>query len=384
MNLKRINRFFSKVTPSERGKRPFIRSVISQKEGMKHILINSMFLLFAFLVSCKEQDQAEQSADNRKQMQFDLPVSIPSMTEFDSISTPNAPRRITRKIKKDKEGNLLFAAYEDIIRFDGKSFTSIPKQQGMDSFDAFDVLEDSKGDIWIASTHFGLFRANGESLTHFTTDDGLAHNRSMSVYEDKAGNIWIGGQGGASYYDGKSFRNFTTKEGLSHNDVNTIMEDRTGKIWFGTRGNLCVYDPSSSLMPAEKRFTEVRNDRGMPFTNVWSIIEDQKGNIWIGGQGLWRHNGSSFTKITTDFVTAVYEDKKGNIWTSSPDGVLSRYDPKSLLNSKAMAVQIFKGSGMFFGISEDKDGNIWVGTLRGVFRYDGNTINYFNDNKSHD
>jgi len=50
----------------------------------------------------------------------------------------------SRKIKKDKEGNLLIAAYEDIIRYDGKSFTNFPKQRELDSFDAFDVLEEKK------------------------------------------------------------------------------------------------------------------------------------------------------------------------------------------------------------------------------------------------
>ncbi len=348
----------------------------------KCLQIYVVAILFIFLASCKGKNRTEQLNKNISHKEIGLLESTHPIQKVDTIWISNAPSRITRKIKKDKEGNLLFAAYEDIIRYDGESFTNFTKEEGLESYDAFDVLEDKKGNIWIASTRFGVFRHDGKSLTRFTTDDGLLHNRSMCIYEDKAGNIWIGGLGGASCYDGKSFRNFTTNEGLSHNDVNIIMEDNTGKIWFGTRGNLCVYTPSSSLKSAEKTFTEIRNNQGLPFTNVWSIIEDKKGNIWIGGgDGLWRYDGLSFKNFSTEFVICVYEDKKGNIWVTNSEEGLIRYDEKTLLNEKATAVQIFNGRG-FLGITEDKDGGIWVGKLDGVFRYDGKSINYFRDEQS--
>ena len=346
----------------------------------KHIGVYSVFLLLIILVSCKGQYKTDQPKEVQNQLGSDLLNSISTISESDTITILNAPHRITRKIKNDKEGNILIAAFQDIIRFDGKSFTKIPKQKELDSYDAFDVLEDKEGNIWMASTHFGVFRHDGKSLTNFTTNDGLADNRNMCIYEDKVGNIWIGGQGGASRYDGESFQNFTTNEGLTHNDVNIILEDKTGKVWFGTRGTVCVYDPSSLLNPTEKAFTEIRNEQGKPFTNVWSIIEDKKGNIWIGGAvGLWRYNGRSYKNFTTEFVVSIFEDKKGNIWTNNNAGILTLYDEKTLLNDQATIRQIFKGRGMSFGISEDKEGNIWVGTLNGVYRYDGKTINYFKD-----
>lgn len=345
----------------------------------KNKLIYTVFLLFAFIISCKGQNQPEQTKDSHNsyldQLGNDLFGSNSVITDFNIISIPNAPSRITRKIRQDNDGNLLFAAYEDILQYDGKSFTNFTKEAGLDSCDAFDVMEDTKGNIWIASTHLGAFRYDGQSFTHFTPDDGLAHIRTMCLYEDRAGNIWIGTQGGASCYNGKSFRSFTTKEGMTHNDINTIMEDKTGKIWFGTRGTACVYDPSTST------FTEIKNDDGRPFENVWSIVEDKNGNIWLSSGGLWLYDGLSFTKMTTESGNSIYEDKKGNIWFthSPPDNksALSRFDEKALQNKKPIATQIFKGDGMFLGISEDKDGNIWVGGGDGAWCYYGKTVTYF-------
>jgi hypothetical protein len=88
----------------------------------------------------------------------------------------------------------LFAAYEDIIRYDGVSFTRFTKKEELDSYDAFDVWEDKNGSIWIVSTHFGVFqypesaelKIGGKVFNHFTTKNGLSHDRSMCIYEDMA------------------------------------------------------------------------------------------------------------------------------------------------------------------------------------------------------
>lgn len=345
------------------------------------IQIYSLLLLFVFLASCQRAAQTDQPKDSISQVESDLSAADSGLVGSNNTTSPYGPTTITRKIKYDKDGNLLIAAYEGIIQYDGNSFSNFTKDAGLDSCYAFDVLEDQQGNIWIASDQAGAFRYDGKSFTNFTINDGLAHNRNICLYEDKAGNIWIGGQGGVSRYDGKSFTNFTTKDGLPHNDVGVIMEDKTGKFWFGTRDDAALYDG--------KTFTKLTNEEGVPFKGIVSIIEDKKGNIWLGGKdGLWRYNGSSFINYTTDFVGYIYEDKKGNIWTTTDawtnkdhpnphKWVLSRYDEESLMNEKASVTQIRTDEGMFFGILEDKEGSIWVGTLNGVYRYDGNTFNDF-------
>ncbi|MBT8220076.1 MAG: histidine kinase [Bacteroidia bacterium] len=297
------------------------------------------------------------------------------------------PTTITRSIKQDKQGNLLLASYEGIMRFDGSSFVNITKEAGLDTCYAFDVLEDTKGNIWIASNLLGAFRYDGKDFTQFTTKEGLAHDRLLQVYEDQNGKIWFTTQDGLSCYDPESgqFQNLTTKEGLTNNDVNCILQDRLGKYWIGTRGDACLYDGNT--------FTKLTDEEGQPFQSVVSIIEDQKGNIWLGGKdGLWRYNPnldqSAITKFTSIGVTCVFEDNQGNIWTntngwidkqqSNPHSwVLSRYDEQTLSKKAPAPTQIHKAKGMFFGIFEDKNEHIWVGTLDGVFRYDVNTINHF-------
>lgn len=330
----------------------------------KYVQLYPLFLLFVLCISCQGQ--------NKKYLPKDTINS-----ESKNVNITNSPKRITRTIKQDRNGNIWFASWDGIIKYNGNSFTNITSNVSLSRF--FTVLEDRKGNFWFGSIGSGVYYYDGKSFQNFTTKEGLANNRVTAIYEDKKGDIWFGTEGGASCYNGKSFRNFTTREGLPDNDVNAIIEDETGKFWFGTRGDACFYDG--------KAFTIFTNKDGITFKNVRHIIEDKKGAIWLGGaDGLWRYDGSTFRNFTQKFVGYIYEDKKGTIWTSSESATnhgwaLSRYDGTSLTNEKATVTEIKTEQGMFFGILEDSDGSIWVGTLNGVYRYDGETFTDFKENE---
>jgi ligand-binding sensor domain-containing protein len=331
---------------------------------MNYTHIFTLFLMLGFCSSCGQNQRKGQE--------------IIINSENKGVITAHGPKWITRNVIQDRQGNIWIAAFDGIFRYDGKSFTNITSKVSSARF--FSILEDRKGNFWFGSIGSGVYYYDGKSFQNFTTKDGLAGNNVTCIYEDKTGNVWFG----ASRYDGESFRNFTTKDGLSNNDVNSVIEDKTGKFWFATRGDTFVYDG--------KTFTVFTHD-GKPFTNVRSMIEDKKGNIWLGGaNGLWRYDGSTFTNFTQKFVGHVIEDKKGNIWTSSESAegpawvgsetgniqawALSRYDGKSLSNTKPTVSEI-KNKGMIFGILEDDKGSIWFGAFDGVHRYDGKTITEF-------
>lgn len=344
----------------------------------KHIGLFVYLLTLGYCTSCNPQNKTELSKDK-----------IESESKY--FYTSDSPISIVRNIEQDRNGNLWIASWEGIFRYDGKAFINVTSDLTSSRF--FFVFEDSNGNMWFGSIGSGVYHFNGKSLStgqaefqNFTTKDGLLNNDVVSIYEDKAGNIWFGVFGGASRYDGKSFQNYIINENEMNEDltgktfserppyeVNAIIEDKTGKFWFATRGNTFVFDG--------KAFSSVTH-LGKSFTNVRSIIQDLKGNIWLGGSdGLWRYDGSTYSNITKEFVGYIYEDKKGNIWTSSKtsqDWALSRYNEKALLNKIAVVPEvILANEGMIFGIRESNDGSIWFGTLNGVYRFDGKSVNDF-------
>ena len=150
-------------------------------------------------------------------------------------------------ILEDKAGNFWFGGRCNVgvFRFDGKTLTNL-KPNG-DNW-AWPVLQDKKGNIWFSNWK-GAYRYDGKSFTSFTKNDGLSSDAVTRIIEDKKGNLWFGGlnedddlgfgnSGGMCRYDGKTFTCFTTKDGLRNNDIWTILEDKTGNIWIGTRGTI--------------------------------------------------------------------------------------------------------------------------------------------------
>lgn len=378
--------------------------------------ISGLLFIFIFCASCKEQNQTNPPQENIIKGPY-------SETQLKDAETSKVPVSMVRNVRQASNGDILIASYLGVFRYDarlptravsegndgvghGTSFTNVTISIPSPSF--WDVLEDRKGNLWFATRDSGVYLLPSGQTTfqHFTTKQGLASNYgTIHLYEDQAGNIWFGTVHGAYRYDArlndgvgkeKSLRKFTTKDGLPNNDINTIMEDKTGKLWFGTRGDLSVYDG--------KTFTVLKNKEGKTFTNVWGITEDRKGNIWFGAtiiedkkgdtsfvsQGLWRYDGSTFTKVSQKGAYAIIQDKNGNIWTTGADepfGIgqvwsLSRYEQKSLYNEKPVVTEIWSKGPALLGILEAKDGNIWFGSMEGVYRYDGKTITDFKDKET--
>lgn len=299
-----------------------------------------------------------------------------SESQLKEVANSKVPVSMVRNVRKAKNGDILIASYVGVYRYDGTSFTNITSTIEWPTF--WDVLEDRKGNLWLASQDSGVyFQPAGQTgFKLFTAKDGTGISSALHIYEDRAGNIWFG----ASRYDGKSFRTCTTKDGFPSNNIRLLLEDKTGKLWFGAQGeNMFVYD--------DETFTVLKNEDGKAFKNVWSIIEDRKGNIWFGDvDGLWRYDGNSYTKVSQRGGYAIIEDRKGNIWTTGdanpldgPDNLwsLSRYDQKSLYDKEPTVTEIMSGQRGLLGLLEANDGSIWFGSYSGVYRYDGKIITDF-------
>jgi ligand-binding sensor domain-containing protein len=359
---------------------------------MKYTCVFAFCLMLAFYSSCVQKQNGNAKEDVKPR------TANYSESQLREADTAKVPISMVRNVKRARNGDILVASYLGVFRYNGSSFTNISRAISSAPFASFwDVLEDSKGNLWFGTKDSGVYYYNGQSYQHFTTKDGLGSNMALHIYEDRAGNIWLGTGGGASRYDGKSFRNFTMKDGLPSNDINTFMEDKTGKLWIGTRGDACYYDG--------KTFTVLRNKNGQAYHNVWAIIEDSKGHIWFGGSivkdrkgstlyldaGIWRYDGRTITKVSNRTVFAMIADKKGNIWTTgeaNPFGPgtwkLLRYEEKHLYGKEPVVTEIMSIENMLCGMVEANDGSIWFGSGAGVYRYDGKTITDFKtatDNK---
>lgn len=156
---------------------------------------------------------------------------------------------------------------------------------------ASSMLQDKKGNIWFA-TFFGLSRFDGKTFSH------IPYTNFSSVYsmlEDKSGKLWLSTREGVYCYDGKAFTSFLDNQsvinsnGLRLERVNRMLEDKHGNIWFATCAEgVCRYDGKSKInyKPNDEEY-------------FCGLLEDKNGNIWVGGRnkGVWRYEGETFTNI---------------------------------------------------------------------------------------
>lgn len=307
------------------------------------------------------------------------------------------PVSLTRHILQDRKGNMWFATWQGIMKYDGKVFTNYTLKENLIHFHVFSIMEDSSGNLWFGTIGGGVYKYDGKTFTLFTSNDGLVDDLIVYIMEDRTGDIWFATDKGISRMDvlgrpsvlttKKRFTTYTTASGLTGNRVNTIMQDKKGKIWIGTSTGVSTYDGIA--------FSNFVIKKDMPFTNVWSIKEDKKGKIWIGGQdGLYRYDPTvtgekAFTKLVHNFTGSVFEDKAGVIWfnigepsTSYVKGGWFNIVEPSTLYAKGvykydgiMITKIIEEGGS--EVSGDRSGNIWFGTSQGPVRYDGKNVTYF-------
>ncbi|CAM3312107.1 Histidine kinase [Flavobacterium longum] len=156
------------------------------------------------------------------------------------------------RMLEDNAGNIWFGcrANPGVYRYDGESVTNLklqvlfqdgPKPKAHDW--AWPQLQDKNGHIWF-SNWGGAYRYDGNTFTTFTKKDGLKGGVTK-IIEDRNGNLWFGGDASAGLgrYDGTSVVQFTTRDGLINDSIWSILEDKDGNIWIGTRATgLSLFD----------------------------------------------------------------------------------------------------------------------------------------------
>jgi ligand-binding sensor domain-containing protein/serine phosphatase RsbU (regulator of sigma subunit) len=235
------------------------------------------------------------------------------------------------------------------------------------------LIQDRRGDLWIATDGDGVSRYDGEDFQNFSTEDGLANNFVRAILEDGKGDLWFATGTGVCRYDGKSFRKaLNVKAGLVDNFATSIIEDREGHLWFGTKGGVSKYDG--------EEFENFTTEDGLVGDYVWVILGDGEGNLWFGANsGVSRYDGKKFENFTTknglanDSVKAILEDSEGNLWFGT-DGGVSRYDGKRFEN---FTTEDGLADNKTRSLLRDIEGNLWFGTVGGVSKYDGKEFEKF-------
>ncbi len=242
-----------------------------------------------------------------------------------------------KRIVEDKAGTIWCGTMGGITRIDGESFTSFGEKDGLIGRDVWGMAVDASGVIWIGTIE-GVFRFDGKTFSPFALPEaqpdptrGVTSGKIVHcITVDRKGRVWFGTNGGAYVYDGTALTNLSERDGLPNNAVGSILEDTSGNIWFGTtHGGISRFDG--------KEFTNFTELGIVDGEEIWCMHEDRSGNVWFAGKRspMYRYDGNAFTKMTeqdgiTTLAFSILVDRSGRLWLSGTRG-LFRHDGTSFV-----------------------------------------------------
>lgn len=117
----------------------------------------------------------------------------------------------------------------------------------------FDINEDSKGHLWLATRGGGVLRLNPKtgSCKQWTTRQGLSHDVVYATLEDDYGYIWMSSNKGLMRMDANTYliNSYLPEDGLVHEEFNrkSSYKASTGRLYFGGLGGIIGFDGKDFL-----------------------------------------------------------------------------------------------------------------------------------------
>jgi ligand-binding sensor domain-containing protein len=259
--------------------------------------------------------------------------------------------------------------------------TNYSIEQGLPSSESYDVLQDSKGYIWIA-TDRGVCRFDGYSFTVYTTANGLTDNTVFNLGEDDRGRVWffpLNGQ--LCYFENDTILPYRYNQVLTarlskariartfsaHHDTLTIGYLISGIVTVYPDGHLVV-DSSAIKNKGSIFIAEDRGRYGFALGNL-SRMSQQRPQV-TGGNELYFHNDTCGLVFSGKATSQAQANLTG---IRRMNGTCITYVPSFIVETgpgKAPVVYPQEDGDEVFRMFEDRDSCLWVSfRKKGTRRY---------------
>nr|MBA3705456.1 hypothetical protein [Bacteroidota bacterium] len=322
---------------------------------------------------------------------------------------------------------ILFLITPFIQQLFGQEFSMINYgvKDGLPSSETYDILQDSKGYIWIA-TDMGVSRYNGYEFQNFSTKEGLPDNTIFGFHEDWKGRIWFRSfSGKIGYYLNDTIQVIAASEKIQQNigsyPISSLYVDKQDTLWLGcyfSKGYIKIAPPysdkdfklfddgdkfgflymnsieekgfiygckiTSGDNPTNSFFLKMQ-DSNNKIKNVEldNFQRDQLKNFSrffakkINKEQIFFTSRNTLFEINSNFqitntkrfdseVLSICEDKENGLWIATKANGL--YFFKSKNQKVTEAVNVLKGLTVSSCI-QDKEGGFWISTTQNGIYY---------------
>lgn len=331
---------------------------------------------------------------------YDYQLDIFKEIEFDQAGS--YPLLQLNEVYEDKEGIFWFGSSAGLNKYDNKTGKHIIYKKEIERIInesittniINSITEDDFGNLWIATSGYGLIYLNKKSEEFVVYKNDLLNEKSISfnvahkIYRDRSGIIWIGTDGGGIDKMSAYLNHFTlvqpSTDGLSFKSIRTFFEDRYGNIWISGYNGLDRYNPQTNKYT---QFYDEHKVNGKTLNNIaYSITEDRlmpEKYLYFGteGDGIFKFDLSSERFSSFFFSNSSYGDNiilslfdEGNtLWAGTYNG-LFQINKKSGSYKKFLYQEndfVSVESKNITSLLKDAKGNFWIGSSQhGLFLMD--------------
>ncbi|HCY70647.1 MAG TPA: hybrid sensor histidine kinase/response regulator, partial [Bacteroides cellulosilyticus] len=331
-------------------------------------------------------------------------------------------------INQDKEGNLWFATYDGVNKYDGYNFTVYRHEYTNPNSIASDITRciaiDDSDQIWVG-TREGLsfynrrknsfsnyyYKKNGinvpinsiapikENWLMLGTAEGILlfdikkecflndtlpslHLLKPTVLVRQGEYIYIGAEDGVYTYTlsgGKLERLISMPAGIR---IHAILCQMFSRIWMATEGDgLFMYDAKTKEL---KNYRYESEQSGLNSNYVRSLELDTENRLWVGtysGLNIYKEATDNFSSIKSseiqegslsqNSVRSIFKDSQGGMWLGTYWGGLNYYHPLCNRFQRIKHVPFLNSlsNNVVSCIVEDSEHNLWIGTSDGGLNF---------------
>lgn len=327
-------------------------------------------------------------------------------TNYYSDGNSNSlPSNAVSNIKVLSDNSVWLCTNNGLARYNKATdgFIHYPFKHGVENdpnFVVYDLIETSKGEIYVASSHDCIYKLSKENGTYspvsYLRDPKLQGNYRKHILEDNKGQLWI-----SAFSHGLIKLNLQTGESKVFTKDNSELASNLlygsgtvhgNKLWLATDGDGIVVVNTDT-----EEFSVVTADKNQAihlFSNkVYSLFIDDQDIIWVGtfneGVNVLDPNRTKFGTLKSNknktfalegiSVLSLFEDSKQRLWIGTDGEGLFCYEKDGRIkqikhdpdNDNSLS------SDRIVSISEDANGNILLGSYMGglvVYNVDKNSF----------
>lgn len=258
------------------------------------------------------------------------------------------------------------------------NFSYISINDGLSQSTIFSIDQDKRGNMWFA-TYDGVNKYDGYAFTVYQHNDedpnSIANDISRIVKIDSQGRVWIGTRDGLSLYDEEKdkFNNFFYEKRGKRLQVNGIEEISPEQLLISTAEGLIMFDIKESKF-VDDSFSTVMHK------TIASTLYRNGDLIYIGTplDGLYSYSitQKKFEKVIpilgTKQIQAILQQSPTRIWVATEGAGLFLINPKTqeiknYLHSNANPQSI--SSNYIRSLALDSQNRLWIGTFNDLNIY---------------